>query len=74
MQRFVAKQNIQHFKEMLAAEADPARRVLLERMIAEEEAKLKPPPAAGARPGEAQASAEVDSAQQQADLAVTPKR
>ena len=40
MQRFVAKQNIQHFKDMLAVESDPARRVLLEGMIAEEEAKL----------------------------------
>jgi len=40
MQRFVARQNIQHFKDMLAAERDPARRVLLEAMIAEEEAKL----------------------------------
>ena len=40
MQRFVARQNIQHFKDMLAAETDPARRVLLEGMIAEEEAKL----------------------------------
>ena len=40
MQRFVAKQNIQHFKDMLAVESDPARRQLLEGMIAEEEAKL----------------------------------
>ncbi len=40
MQRFVARQNIQHFKDMLAAETDPARRVLLEGMIADEEAKL----------------------------------
>jgi len=43
MQRFVARQNIQHFKEMLAAETDPARRALFERMIAEEEAKLESP-------------------------------
>ncbi len=43
MQRFVARQNIQHFKERLAGESDPARRSLIERMIAEEEAKLALP-------------------------------
>lgn len=43
MQRFVATQNIQHFKEMLGREADPDRRALLEGMIAEEEAKLVVP-------------------------------
>ncbi len=41
MQKFVAKQNIQRFKDMLAAETDDARRQLLQRMIAEEEAKLQ---------------------------------
>ena len=40
MQRFVARQNIQHFKDLLAGETDKDRRALIERMIAEEQAKL----------------------------------
>ena len=40
MQQFVAEQNIHHFKDLLVREQDPARRELLERMIAEEELKL----------------------------------
>jgi hypothetical protein len=40
MQRFVARQNIEHFKDLLSRETDKDRRTLLERMIAEEEAKL----------------------------------
>ncbi len=41
MQKFVANQNILRFKDMLTAETDDARRQLLQRMIAEEEAKLQ---------------------------------
>lgn len=40
MQRFVVRQNIQHFKDLLAHESDADRRALIERMIAEEQAKL----------------------------------
>ena len=40
MQRFIAEQNIHHFKDLLAQEQDPSRREMLERMIAEEELKL----------------------------------
>jgi hypothetical protein len=40
MQKFVANQNIQHFRELLARETDPRQRELLQRMIREEEAKL----------------------------------
>jgi hypothetical protein len=40
MQKFVAEQNIHHFKALLAGEADGPRREVLLRMIAEEEAKL----------------------------------
>jgi hypothetical protein len=41
MQKFVAEQNIQHFRERLARETDPHQRELLQRMIDEEEAKLQ---------------------------------
>lgn len=46
MEAFVARQNIHHFRELLAQETDPHQRKLLEQMIAEEEAKLAgdPPP------------------------------
>jgi hypothetical protein len=76
MQRFVAQQNIQHFKEMLAAESDPARRAMLAGMISEEEAKLT---AAAEvlqvqQQGDGGSSGEVDRAQQQADLSISPKR
>ena len=47
MQKFVAKQNIQRFRDMLAAETNDARRELLQRMIAEEEAKLQAEQASG---------------------------
>ena len=40
MQKFIADQNIQHFKAALAHETDAARRALLERLLAEEEVKL----------------------------------
>ena len=41
MQKFVAEQNIRHFREMLASETDEQRRESLRRLIAEEEAKLQ---------------------------------
>jgi hypothetical protein len=44
MQHFVARQNIEHFKDLLSRETDKGRRALLERMIAEEQAKLGPKP------------------------------
>jgi len=40
VQRFIAEQNIQHFKAALARETDEGRRFLLERLLAEEKAKL----------------------------------
>ena len=43
MQRFVAEQNIERFKALLAAEADEDRREFLARLIAEEAAKLPDP-------------------------------
>jgi hypothetical protein len=36
----VADLNIAHFKRLLATESDPAKRQTLERLLAEEEAKL----------------------------------
>ena len=41
MDRTVADLNIAHFKKLLAAETDPAKRQTIERLLAEEEAKLK---------------------------------
>jgi hypothetical protein len=41
MQKFVAEQNIHHFKDLLARETDPRQRQLLQLMIDEEEAKLE---------------------------------
>lgn len=40
MDRTVADLNIAHFKKLLAAETDPMRRQTIERLLAEEEAKL----------------------------------
>jgi len=40
MDRFVARQNIEHYRETLAKEPDEAKRVLLARLLAEEEKKL----------------------------------
>jgi hypothetical protein len=40
MDRFVARLNIKHFREMLASEVDEARRQLLQVLLAEEEQKL----------------------------------
>lgn len=40
MDRTVAHLNIQHFKKLLESEADPGKRLMIERLLAEEEAKL----------------------------------
>ncbi|MND04266.1 hypothetical protein D3C83_244580 [compost metagenome] len=40
MDRYVARLNIEHFKQKLAEETDPAKREMLVRLLAEEEAKL----------------------------------
>jgi hypothetical protein len=40
MDRTVADLNIEHFKKLLAVETDPVRRQTIERLLAEEEAKL----------------------------------
>lgn len=40
MDRTVADLNIAHFKKLLSAEVDPTKRRKIERLLAEEEAKL----------------------------------
>ena len=40
MDRFVARQNIEHYRDMLAKEPDEHKRAVLARLLAEEEAKL----------------------------------
>ncbi len=40
MDRTVAHLNIQHFKRLLESETDPSKRHMIERLLAEEEAKL----------------------------------
>ena len=62
MQRFVARHNVQHFREMLITETDPQQRVMLEKLLAEELAKLadeaSDPPESGASSDEAGPHAE----------------
>lgn len=41
MEHFVRRQNIEHFREMLKITIDPERRRTLEKLLLEEEAKLK---------------------------------
>ncbi|MGZ5897132.1 MAG: hypothetical protein ACXWJ6_12880 [Xanthobacteraceae bacterium] len=41
MERFVIRQNIEHYREMLKIVADPVRRSAIEKLLFEEEAKLK---------------------------------
>jgi hypothetical protein len=41
MDRFIARENIRHFKERLEQVADPAERERLLKLLADEEAKLK---------------------------------
>jgi hypothetical protein len=40
MDKTVADLNIEHFKKLLAAETDPVKRQMIERLLTEEEAKL----------------------------------
>lgn len=40
MDKTVADLNIAHFRKLLSAETDPAKRQTIERLLAEEEAKL----------------------------------
>ncbi|HVO92002.1 MAG TPA: hypothetical protein VMT22_04140 [Terriglobales bacterium] len=40
MDRSVARLNIEHFRRLLAKETDEQRRLMLQRLLAEEEAKL----------------------------------
>ena len=41
MDRFVARQNIEHFRELLAAARDPEERKRLERFLAEAHEQLR---------------------------------
>jgi hypothetical protein len=41
MRTFVFEENIAHFEKLLETEADPERRACIQRLLAEEEAKLK---------------------------------
>ena len=40
MDKTVADLNIEHYKKLLATETDPAKRQTIQRLLAEEEAKL----------------------------------
>ena len=40
MPDWIAKANIKHFKKLLETERDPQKRAMIERELAEEEAKL----------------------------------
>ena len=40
MQIYVARLNIEHFRQLIAVETDPKKLDLLRRLLAEEEAKL----------------------------------
>jgi hypothetical protein len=40
MPDWIARANIEHFKKLLETEKDPQRRAMIERELAEEEAKL----------------------------------
>jgi len=41
MERFVHRQNIEHFREMLKTITEPKQRERIERLLAEEEAALR---------------------------------
>ena len=41
MERFVGRQNIEHYREMLKITADPGQRQVLEKLLIEAQAKLK---------------------------------
>jgi hypothetical protein len=42
MEKFIARENIAHLRDKLAAEQDEGKRRILLRLLAEEEAKLAP--------------------------------
>ena len=41
MERFVIRQNIEHYPELLKITSDPAERQRIEKLLRDEEAKLK---------------------------------
>ncbi len=41
MKRFVILQNIEHYRALLQITTDPSKRCMIERLLQEEEAKLK---------------------------------
>jgi len=41
MKRFVIRQNIEHYRAMLTVMTDPVQRLQIEKLLHEEEAKLK---------------------------------
>jgi len=41
MERFIGRQNVEHFRAMLKITTDPAQREMLEKLLREAEAKLK---------------------------------
>ena len=41
MRRFVIRQNIEHYRAMLAVTTDPAQRPQIEKLLHDEEAKLE---------------------------------
>jgi hypothetical protein len=41
VERFVGRQNIEHFREMLKITTDPGQRQVLEKLLLEAQAKLK---------------------------------
>jgi hypothetical protein len=42
MDKTVADLNIEHYKKLLATETDPVKRQMIQRLLAEEKAKLAP--------------------------------
>ena len=41
MERFVRRQNIEHYKDLLKTVTDPVERGVIEQLLRDEEAKLK---------------------------------
>ena len=41
MERFVRRQNVEHYREMLKIITDPVQRRVIEKLLLEEEAKIK---------------------------------
>jgi hypothetical protein len=39
MERFIERQNVEHYKDLLKSEKDPVKRAVLQKLLAEEEAK-----------------------------------